>query len=119
MVLPFTLKRSSMANFLVGQVKLDFQRVPPVGEKPDIIRTVTHVKLLSPVFFPELTGMSSILLRQNVHCYCSYHLEKMFLTFLFEGLIPAQEELNFVYVRPFKIFFLGQFVLCWHAMSCV
>ena len=65
MVPAFTLKRSSMANFLVGQVKLDFQRVPPVGEKPDIIRTVTHVKLLSPVFFPELTGMSSILLRQK------------------------------------------------------
>ena len=65
MVLAFTLKRSSMANFLVGQVKLHFQRVPPVGEKPDIVRIVTHVKLLSSVFFPELTGMSSILLRQK------------------------------------------------------
>lgn len=108
-----------MANFLVGQVKLHFQRVPPVGEKPDIVRIVTHVKLLSPAFFPELTGMSSILLLQNVHCYCSYYLEKMFLTFLFQGLRPAQEELNFVYVRPFKSFFLGQFVLCWHATSCV
>ena len=31
----------------------------------------------------------------------------MFLTFLFEGLIPAQEELNFVYVRRFKLFFPG------------
>ena len=96
-----------MANFPVGQVKLHFQRVPPVGEKPDIVRIVTHLKLLSPVFFPELTGMSSILLRQTVYCYCSYHLEKMFLTFLFEGPRPAEVELNFVYVRPFKSFFLG------------
>ena len=71
MVSAFTLVRSCMANFLVGQVKLHFQRVPSVGEKPDIVRTITHVKLLSPVFFPELTGMSSILLRQNVHCYFS------------------------------------------------
>ena len=108
MVSAFTLKRSSMANFLVGQVKLDFQRVPPVGEKPDIIRTVTHVKLLSPVFFPELTGMSSILLREkNVHCYFSLHLKEMFLIFLFAGPRPAEVELNFVYVRPFKSFFLG------------
>lgn len=83
-----------------------------MGEKPDIVRIVTHVKLLSPVFFPELTGMSSILLRQNVHCYFSSHLQKMFLTFLFEGPRLAQVELNFVYVRPFKSFFLGQFVLC-------
>lgn len=58
MVSAFTLVRSSMANFLVGQVKLHFQRVPPVGEKPDIVRIVTHVKLLSSVVFPELTEMS-------------------------------------------------------------
>lgn len=58
MVSAFTLVRSSMANFLVGQVKLHFQRVPPVGEKPDIVRIVTHVKRLSSVVFPELTEMS-------------------------------------------------------------
>jgi len=109
MVSTFTLVCSSMANFLVGQVKLHFQSVPPVGEKPDIVRTVIHVKLLSPVFFPELSGMSSILLRQNIHCYFSSHLKEMFLTFLFAGPRPAQVELNFVYVRPFKRFFLGQF----------
>ena len=80
-----------------------------MGEKPDIVRIVTHVKLLSPVFFPELTGMSSILLRKkkNVHCYFSLHLKEMFLIFLFAGPRPAEVELNFVYVRPFKSFFLG------------